>query len=153
MKHFANFRDCRIKHNEINGGQPLGNTFGFPLRLHLLHFRHQIVAPGEHGTPRSYCLSVGILFEKVAVRIGRVHKFGIDDNLHLHTHTGRILSRKLGWFNLDFLNDNAAVKKFFKVYSFTNYCVRLNVRIAKSWHFLLFRCVTNPKRFGCPNLR
>lgn len=110
MKHFANFRDCRIKHNEINGGQSLGNTFGFPLRLHLLHFRHQIVAPGEHGTPRSNCLSVGILFEKVAVRIGRVHKFGIDDNLHLHTHTGRILSRKLGWFNLDFLNDNAAVK-------------------------------------------
>lgn len=110
MKHFANFRDCRIKHNEINGGQPLGNAFGFPLRLHLLHFRHQIVAPGEHGTPRSNCLSVGILFEKVAVRIGRVHKFGIDDNLHLHTHTGRILSRKLGWFNLDFLNDNAAVK-------------------------------------------
>ena len=83
MKHFANFRDCRIKHNEINGGQPLGNTFGFPLRLHLLHFRHQIVAPGEHGTPRSDCLSVGILFEKVAIRIGRVHKFGIDDNIRI----------------------------------------------------------------------
>ena len=32
MKHFANFRDCRIKHNEINGGQKVLQGL-FPYQL------------------------------------------------------------------------------------------------------------------------
>ena len=127
MKHLANLCDGRIKHNEIHGRQAFGNTFGFPLVLRLFHFRHQVVRPGKHRTARADCLAVGILGKEITIGIGGVVKLGIDDYLHLHTHSGRILSRKLGGFNLDFLNDNSLVKKFFKVNALANYRVLFNV--------------------------
>ena len=127
MKHLANLCDGRIKHNEIHGRQTFGNTFSFPLVVRLFHFSHQVVRPGEHRTARADCLAVGILDKEITIGIGGVVKLGINDYLHLHSHPGRILSRKLGGFNLDFLNDNSFVKKFFKVNALANYCVRFNV--------------------------
>ena len=76
---------------------------------------------------RADCLAVGILGKEITISIGGVVKLGIDDYLHLHTHPGRILSRKLGGFNLDFLNDNSLVKKFFKANALANYCARFTL--------------------------
>ena len=110
MKHLANLCDGRIKHNEIHGRQALGNTFGFPLVLRLFHFCHQVVRPGKHRTARADGRAVGILDKEITIGIGGVVKLGIDDYLHLHTHPGCVLSRKFGWLDFGFLNDNSFVK-------------------------------------------